>query len=434
MAWHSGVNTKVRVPTVIGALALLVGFGGFGTWAAVAPLEGAVIAPGTVTVSGHNKVVQHLEGGIVKDALVKDGDRVTAGDPLLVLDATAAESARNRLSVQYDTSSVIAARLLAERDGLAEFVFSPDTLAPVSREAAAVTIRDQQSEFRTRLDRHKAELDILGQKIAASGEEISGLEAYKEGVALQLELVIEEKIDAEGLFAKGLMSKGRVLQLKRSAAELKGNLGQLTARIAMARQSIAENRQEIQRLKVTRLEEASAKLAEVRLQQADVLERLRAAQYTLDRIVVRAPASGTVINAAKYNAGAVVTPGQSLMEIVPDDTELIVEAHVRPIDIDEVRLGQAARLTFAALDHSTVPQVPGEVFLVSADRLENQRTGEAYYIAKLKISNEPIGGFDPTQIGAGQPVEVFITTGERTFLTYLTDPITKSFKRGMREH
>jgi HlyD family secretion protein len=160
---------------------------------------------------------------------------------------------------------------------------------------------------------------------------------------------------------------------------------------------------------------------------------MRMAKDVLERIVVSAPASGTVINLHKYNVGAVVTPGQEILEIVPDGTGLIVEAHVVPQDIDEVRIGQAARLSFSALDARETPQVPGEVVHVSADRLEDERTGEVYYLARLQISSEPLAGFDPAQVGPGQPVEAFITTGERTFVAYLAEPITKTLRRALKE-
>jgi len=434
MAWDSRVNTKVGVPTLVGAVALLLGFGGFGTWAAIAPLDGAVIAPGTVMVSSKNKFVQHLEGGVVSKVLVNDGDRVTTGDILLILDATAAESARNRLRDQASTLAILAERVLAERAGLNELVFPPELLAEAKRQGTEQALFDQTSEYRARLDSHNAQIEVLEQKIAARNEEIVGIQAYLEGISLQLDLLVQERQDSEGLLGKGLISKSRVLQLKRTEAELKGNAGQLTARIGEARRSIAESTETIHQLKMARIEEASSKLIDVRLQQLDIAERLRAAQFTLDRVVVRAPASGTIINVAKFNAGAVVAPGQQLMEIVPDDSDLIVEAQVRPIDIDQVRPGQAARLAFTAFDQRTVPQVPGEVTQVSADRLADTRNGEPFYLIRLKISKAPLGGYDPSKIGPGQPVQVFITTGERTLLAYLTDPITHTFTHGMREN
>lgn len=434
MDWHSGVRTSIRRPVLVGLVMLVVGFGGFGTWAAVAPLEGAVVAPGTVVASGRNKIVQHLEGGIVKKILVEEGDQVSRGDPVLLLDATAADAARNRLQVQLDVLDALEARAVAERDGSGDVVFPDSLLAKSSDAAVHEVIADQKAEFAARLDKHNAELAILEQQIAALGEEIVGLQAQREAVGIQLELIQEEKADSEMLLKKGLARKTRVLELRRTEAELIGQKGSFTAGIAKANQTIAEARQQKQRLKVARLEEAVKRLGEVRLQRSDLSEQLRTAQDVLDRIVVRTPVSGTVMTLTKFSPGAVISPGEGLMEIVPDESSLIVEAHVRPQDIDQVRIGQDARLNFSALDQREVPPVPGSVQHVSADRLTNETTGEPYYLVRLQITSDPVPGFDPAKVGPGQPVDVFITTGARTFVAYLTEPITKTMQRAVKEN
>ena len=190
----------------------------------------------------------------------------------------------------------------------------------------------------------------------------------------------------------------------------------------------------MQRLKARRLEEATAKLAEVRLQRSDLFEQMRSAQDVLDRIQVQAPATGTVMNLAKTGSGAVISPGETLMEIVPDGVELVVEARVRPSDIDQVRLGQDARLVFSALNQRNVPPVDGNVIHISADSLVDERTGEAYYLARLAIDPDIPPDFDPEDIGPGQPVEAFITTGERTLVAYLVEPIASTLRRSLREN
>jgi HlyD family secretion protein len=431
MSWHTGVKTGIGWPSVAGLLTLVLGFGGFGTWAAMAPLEGAVIAPGKVVASGRNKAVQHLEGGIIKEILVEEGDRVESGEPVAVLDATASAAALNRLKAQLWTLEAAEARSLAERTG-ADAITWPDSVAAErERPDVAKVMQDQQSEFEARLEKHLAELAVLDQQIAALEEQIRGYEVQKHQTARQVELVVEEREPLEQLLAKGLTTASRVAGLKRVEADLRGREGQLAASIAEAGQSIAEIEEKTAALKVARLEEASAQLSEVRLKRSDVVEQIRTAQDVLDRVVVAAPASGTVIRLTKYNPGAVVLPGQQIMEIVPEG--LIVEARVGPQDIDEVRVGQMARLQFSALDLRKTPQVPAEVVHVSADRLEDDRTGEPYYLARLKISSEPLAGFDPARIGPGQPVESFITTGERTFLSYLAEPLTKTLRRALRE-
>ncbi|ESR23898.1 HlyD family type I secretion periplasmic adaptor subunit [Lutibaculum baratangense] len=430
--WHKNVATGIGRPVVIGILILALGFGGFGTWAAVAPLAGAVVAPGTVVTLGRNKLVQHLEGGIVREILVKEGERVEGGQPLIVLDPTQPEARRNRIQAQLDVLDALEARAVAERDGDHEIAFPEALLAKDTPEVVRV-VADQRAEFEARFEKHQAELGILGQQMAALNEEITGLEAQKQAIEIQLELIQEEKADTESLLQKGLARKTRALELRRAEADLIGRQGQLTAAIAKARQTITEAEQQIQRLRIARLEEAVSRLSDVRLKRSDFTEQLRAAQDVLDRLVVRTPVPGTVMQLTKYNPGAVISPGEPLMEIVPESSGLVIEAHVRPQDIDEVRLGQQARLAFSALDQREVPPVPGEVDRVSADRFVNDKTGEAYYLVRLAITVDPIEGFDPAAIGPGQPVEVFITTEERTFLTYLTDPIRKTFRRSLRE-
>ena len=282
MSWHRSVKTSIGGPVLAGVVLVGFGFGGFGTWAAVAPLSGAVIAPGTVIASGRNKPVQHLEGGIVKEIRVKEGQRVTFGDPIIILDPTAAEASRNRLQAQLDVMDAIVARALAERDGATSITFPERLLREDAPPDLKSVVIDQKAEFRARLDKHKTEVAILGQKIAALKEQITGLEAQRDAVEIQLELIQEEKADSEMLLTKGLTKKTHVLELKRTEADLIGKKGQMTSEIAKANQTILEDEQQIEHLKVSRLEEAVAKLSEVRADRNDTIEQLRTAQDVLE--------------------------------------------------------------------------------------------------------------------------------------------------------
>lgn len=433
MAWHSSVKKGIAWPVAAGFLILLVGFGGFGTWAALAPLQGAVIAPGTVVASGRNKLIQHLEGGIVKEILVKDGQQVQAGEPVLILDETPSKTNLERLKVQLATIEAAEARALAERNGAEEIPFPKELLNESTTPEVAEAIEDQKAEFHARLEKHRAELAVFEQQIAALREAIAGHQAQSEEISNELALVEEERAALEELLRKGLTTRTRVSELKRREADLRGRRAQLMAEIAEVKKSIAEIQEQIERAKALRLEEASTRLSELRLRRSQLLQEIRAAQDISDRVVVRSPASGTVINLTKHNPGAVITPGQAIMEIVPRDSERLVEAQVRPQDIDEVRVGQPARLNFLAFDQRDTPPVPGEVIHVSADRLENERTGEAFYLVRLRISSEPIRGFDLEKVGPGQPVEVFITTAERTFASYVMEPILNTLRRSLLE-
>jgi len=433
MAWYDGVRLGIRGPVSLGVIALVLGFGGFGAWASVAPLEGAVIANGTVITLGRNKLIQHLEGGIIKRLLVADGDHVTKGQALAELDGTGALALRNRINAQLQTLAALEARSIAERDGAPEITFPPDLLAKSDDPGLASAIRDQQGEFKARFDRYTAETGILNEQINSLKQEIVGLEAQQTAVKLRLDLILETKSDLESLLQQSLVAKSRVQDLRSQEADLTGQSGQITSAIAKTNLDIAGKELEKLRLLNSRLEEANNSLSDTRGKQADLLEQLHTAEDSLDRTTVVAPDSGTVTTVAQLGPGSVISPGQRLMEIVPVQAGWLVEAHIRPQDIDDVRVGQGARLAFAALDQRETPQVDGTVSYIAADRTENERTGELYYLARLNISAAPLPGFDPTKVGAGQPVEVFITTGGRTFVQYLLEPLAHTVTRSMRE-
>jgi HlyD family secretion protein len=432
VAWHSGVNTGIGGPVAAGLLTLVIGFGGFGAWAAMAPLKGAIIAEAKVAVTGQNKIVQHLEGGVVKQILVREGQRVAAGDALVVLDGTASSSLQNRLNIQLATLEARIARALAERDGFESLVF-PAALATARADEIVTLLADQKAEFATGLQKHRAELSILTQQVISVEEQIAGNEIQRKEIQLQINLLAEEREGFEALLSKGLTRKSQVLALKRSEADLKGRIGQLSAAISQARQYMAEIRERIEQAEAARISDASARLSEARLKRSEVLEQLRAAEDVSTRSVIRAPATGVVINLTKYNAGAVISPGQEIMTIVPEGTALVLEARVRPQDVDQVRIGQEASLTFSAFDPNETAPIAGKVVYVSADRLDDQRTGEPYYLARLEISPEQAPDFDPNRIAPGLGAEVFITTDSRTFLEYVIAPLRRTLSRSFRE-
>jgi HlyD family secretion protein len=431
--WFDTVKKDVTRPIAAGVIALTIGFGGFGAWAAVAPLEGSIIANGTVAASGRNKIVQHLEGGIIKEILVSEGDRVAQGQVLLMMDRLSAEANRNRVRSDYFRVVALEARAEAERVNSREITFPAELLSEPQSEELVRAMRDQVAELGARLDSHDADVRILEQQTAALREKILGLQAQQKAVEMQLELVGQERSSAEQLLQQKLISNSRVLELKRTEAELAGQSGQLIASIAEAKQLIAEKEEQRQRVVNARIEEASQILGEARRQRADLQEQLRTAEDALARVAVRAPVQGTVIDLTQHGAGAVLAAGQKVLEIVPDAAELIVEVHIRPQDVNQVRVGQSANLMFAALAPRQTTPVLGKVTYLSADRLENERTGESYYLARLSIAEDLTGDFDLSAVGAGQPVEVFITTGQRTFLSYVTDPFADTIRRGLRE-
>lgn len=431
MAWQDEVRTGLKWPALAGAVTLAVAFGGFGTWAAVAPLQGAIVAAGKLAHDGGNKPVEHLEGGVVQQVLVEEGQHVSSGDPVVILDKTAAEATLNRLKIQLMTLSAAEARLEAERSGAEAIAFPPELLAEAATPAIATVLDDQETEFRVRKETHQTEISAVEQQIASHQEVIKGHRTELEEIKNQIELIGDERQALEQLWEKRLTTKSRLSEVRRAEADLRGREGRVIAAIAEAERSIAKLGEQIRGAASARAQDASAQLSDVRLKRSDVLEQIRAAEEVTGRTIVRAPISGKVINLAKHNLGAVIAPGEAIMSIVPDGTGMIVEAHISPQDVDEVRIGQDARVTFGS-DPRQAPSIAGKVVHVSADRLEDERTGAAYYLAKIGMSY-PSGSAAGLAMQPGQPVEVFITTGDRTFAEYLAEPLLRSLDRSLRE-
>ncbi|TPJ62196.1 HlyD family type I secretion periplasmic adaptor subunit [Mesorhizobium sp. B2-7-1] len=413
------------------AIALLIG--GFGYWAAKAPLAGAVITQGTIAATGGNILIQHREGGIIKQLLVHEGDRVREGQELILLDRTAAEADLNRLTRQWIALKASAARLEAERDGLA-------TLAPIAEPAPAPfqpefenLIREQKKEFDARLARFRSEQSILAQRVAMHRESVTGLNAQKLAIEQQAEVVKKELGIKTDLLDRGLTDRNEYSLLLRSEADLVGQAGALEANLASANTQIIEAEVQTERATTQRVEEALTKLDDVRTNLADIEERMRAAQAVLQRTTITAPAAGIVVSSTYNSQGSVIGPGEKIMEILPTSSGLIVDAKLRPKDIDQVHVGQQAKLRLSALNTRLTPEVPATVSEISADRLIDQATHEPYFRAKLKITDALPAGVKREQLYPGTPVDAFISTGDRTFFEYLVRPMMDSFARAFRE-
>ncbi len=431
-AWAAGVRTQTRLVSVLGLSCVALFTFGFGAWAAFAPLASAVIAQGVVIAAGENLAVQHLEGGIIERIFVREGEKVSAGQKLLALDPTAAAAQRNRLDKQFVALSARAARLVAERDGLATLAFPPD-LAEHAR-AADMTDRlaEQKAEFDARLMRHSQEQTILGQRVAALRDQMSGMAAQQTAVESQLAEVRDEAGRKKSLLDRGLTNRSEYSELVRTEADLLGQLGQAKATILSAQTQITEAQEQLARLATQRVETAVSDLNDVRGQIADAQEQFGAAQAVLDRILVRAPSDGIIVSMTVNSPGMVVKPSQTILQILPT-TELVVQARVAPRDADAVYVGQRARMRFTALNARTTPVLDGEVTYLSADRLINPDDGEPYYVARLSLPAKLPREVELPAIAPGSPVETYISLGDRTFLDYLTRPITDSFSRAFRE-
>lgn len=416
-----------------GVVLAVVGFGGFGAWAALAPLSSAAIAPGVVTADSNRKSVQHLEGGIIAEILVREGQGVVAGQPLMRLDDLESRSTVTVLEEQLWSLLAQQARLSAERDGL-EVLAVPTVLAArADHPVVGDILAGQERIFTTRRVGMDGRAAVTRQRIAQLDAQIAALEAQRAAGRRQLVLIQEEVDAVSEIVAKGYERKSRLLGLMRQAAELDGNQGDLANRVAQAREGIAQAEQEMLGLRADRQSEVAAELREAQTRRAEIAEKLSAAQVRQTRRDLLAPESGTVVNLRHFAAGAVVAPGAAVLDLVPSDDALVIEARVNPTDIDVVHVGLSAKVVLTAFKTRTTPQIDGAVTRVSADALTDERSGQPYYAARVTVDAAQLGALKDVRLQPGMPAETLIVTGERTLLTYLTQPIQDSFRKAFRE-
>ena len=414
----------------VGVIALF--FGGFGLWSTLAPLESAAIAQGVLSVSGKRKTVQHLEGGIVADILVTEGDEVAAGQTLVVLDDTRAHATVSDLEGKYRSAAALEARLAAERDGLPEIRYPEWLREAVAEEGGGDLLATQDRIFEARARSLANRTSIHDQRIAQLREEIIGLTEEVEAQDRQIDLLAEESTALRVLVEKNMEGKTRLLALERRAAELAGRRARNRALIARVEQRIGETRLTIAELGNQRLNEVVAELHEVEERMSELRERILAARDVLSRTRITAPVAGTVVDLRIFTRGGVIGRGQPLMDIVPAGEKLVIEAYVNPTDIDTVSPSLPAQVRLTAFSHLTTPTLSGTVLQVSADRLVDEQTGMPYYEAEVAL--------DPGQpelvelnLQPGMPAEVMIVTGQRTAMDYLLKPIVASLGRALRE-
>lgn len=422
-----------RPVLLFGLVAIVLGLGGFTTWAAVAPLHSAVIAPGTVAVHSKRKQIQHLEGGIVESILVRDGDRVAPGDILLRLDETRARASLAILRSEHDSALASEARLLAERDDLAEIVFPEDLVARATEAGPAALIAGQDALFQARRISMAGEVEILEQRIHQLGEQADGLQAQVAAQVRQIDLIADELAGLQQLFEKGHAPRTRILALQREEAELQGERGELLASIARTKTAAGETKMEIIQLEREFREAVIAELREVQQQLFDLAERIAAAEHVVQHIDVRAPVGGKVVGLGVHTVGGVIRAGDTILEIVPEEDRLVVLAQVQPLDIDNLVVGQEADVRITAFKQRSAPTLAGQLAYVSADAITDSRSGESFFQARIEIPAEQVARLDGKRLQPGMPAEVIVKTGARTALEYLVQPILDSADRAWRE-
>ena len=414
-----------------GVAAVALFFGGFAAWSALAPLETAAIAPGALSVSGKRKTVQHLEGGIVADIRIAEGDRVEAGETLVVLDDTQTRATVSDLEAKHRSEAALKARLEAERDGLAEVRY-PQWLREAAASHGGGLLATQDRIFAARARTLANRASIHDQRIAQLREEIVGLTEEGAAQERELDLLAEDRDAVRSLVETGAATRTRLRAFEREIAELTGRRARNRAFVARAEQRIGETRLMIAELGNAHRNEVVAELREVDERLSELAERLRAARDVLARTRIAAPVAGTVVDLRIFTRGGVIGRGQPLMDIVPAGGTLVIEAHVNPTDIDSVWPELPAQVRLTAFSQLTTPTLAGTVLRVSADRLVNEQTGAPYYLAEVALDPEQ-PALAELSLQPGMPAEVMIVTGKTTAIDYLLKPIVASLGRALRE-
>jgi HlyD family secretion protein len=433
IAKTSPASRSIRRHALAGVAALVLVGGGAGGLAATTELSGAVVAAGFLVVESNVKNVQHPTGGIIGEILVRDGDTVSAGDVLVRLDDTLTRANLAIIEGQISELSARKARLEAERDGLDDVAF-PEALATRAADAEVARILASEARlFALRRDARAGQARQLRERIAQARQEIAGLTTQAEAKVEEIALIERELEGVRGLYGKNLVPLSRVTALEREATRLDGERGQLVSSAAQVRGRIAETELQILQIEQDLRSEAAREIREIEARLAELSERRVAADDQLRRVEVRAPQSGTVHELSVHTRGGVVAPGDVLMRIVPASERLAVEVRVRPQDIDQLAPGQDAMLRFSAFSQRTTPELKGILARVSPDLVEEPRSGERHYVARVAFAEDEAGRLGDVALVPGMPVEAFVRTGDRTLLSYLTKPLGDYFTRAFRE-
>lgn len=420
-------------PARWGLWVLGLGLGGFLLWASLAPLDEGVPTPGMVTIDTKSKAVQHLSGGIVKAVLVREGEQVQEGQPLLELDEDVARANFEAVRQRYLGLRAMQGRLLAEQTGQAGIDFHADLLAAQSDPLIASQMKIQQDLLRARRAALAADVGVLRESMQSQQTMATTYQAMAQSRRLQQQLIEQELAQTRPLVADGYAPRNRLLELERTLADVQATLSDLNGQTSRAQQTMAELAQRQQARQQEYRKEVESALAEVTREVQSDAQKLVAVSADLSRTEVRAPASGQVVGLAVPSAGAVIQPGQKLMLIVPANEPLVVETHIAPHLIDKVKPGLMTDVRFSAFAHSPQLVVEGQVSSISSDLLTDPATNTSYYLARVRITPQGMKTLGQRQMQPGMPTEVVIKTGERTLLTYLLRPLLKSMAASLKE-
>ena len=434
--WYADVPHQTRVPTTAGIAAIAAFLLGFGYWSSTALIAGAVITSGAFVTTGQNKIVQHLEGGVIRDILVHEGDVVEPGQTVIQLDPTAPKAELDRLLLRHMRSEAMEARLIAEIRGDPKVTFPRDLVARHDDPDIQSIVGAQLLTFDAWRKNLDADIAALKDSISAIQERISAAQTQKQAVERQVDLIAEELKNKSALIPEGLVRKPELLALQRAQAALHGEIGKLQGEMGEAKEQIAKTEQQIVGLRTSSIKDAVEQLHQARAEITDLRERIRSQQGVLDRVNITAPVRGIVVKLRYHTTGGVIEPGKNIMEILPLSDNLVIEVRVRPQDIDHVKIGQEASIRLSALNRRTTPTLLGKVAYVSADALPDDLQtvqGREVYVVRIELNEEQPPPMQNFRAKPGMPAEVYIKTAERTFLEYLMQPIRDSMSRAFRK-
>jgi HlyD family type I secretion membrane fusion protein len=417
----------------IGYGVILVTFVGLLGWAALAPLDSAVIANGVISAEGNRKTIQHLEGGILRRILVHEGDKVKAGQLLFELDATQANAAAGITRNQYVSLKAMEARLLAERDQRPSIAFPADLLSQRSDPEVARAISDETSQFEERRATISGQVDLMNAQRDQYQSEIEGIDRQTQGLKDQLGFIEDELGDLRKIYDKGLVPRPRLLALEREQANLSGSIGRLGADRSKVVQGIGETQLKIRQIKQQFYQEVSQTIAETRQKLAEVTEKEVVASDAQRRINVVSPVNGTAQNLRFFTEGAVVRSAEPMVDIAPNDEAFVIQAHFAPTDVDNVHAGMTTEVRLPAFHSRKVPILNGTIESISRDRLSDPEGKVVYFLGIVRVDVKQLPPEFRNKVTAGMPAQVIVPTGERTVLQYLFSPLRDTLRTTMRE-
>lgn len=432
---ETALQQRLRQPIVLGAWIVGLLVVGLGLWAAVTPLSSGVTAPAEVRVESNRKTLRAArEGGTIRQILVREGQLIRAGQPLILFNDVEARAAVDVFQNQYDSLLAQNARFIAEATGRAALNFPAELTARMAEPRVSALVRDQEFLFTSRRQLFDSQSAVLAQRIEQLETQVQGLQAQVESINEQRRLTEEELAGYRKLNEQGYAPKTLILRYERSLAELGGRRGQLMADIARLRQQMGETRIQLGSLRSERQSVAAEGLRESQTRLSDTVPRLASARQALSQTVVRSPVDGYVFNLTQFTPGGIVGSGEVLMDVVPSASPMTVTAMVKPEDVDQIRVGMPARVRLTGLNQRFNDDLNAEVSVLSADRVTNEQTGVAFYRVDLKIPPAELKKLKRgLELTPGMPATALIVTGQRTVLGYLISPITDTLHDAFRE-